>query len=99
MSDGWAMSSHTATLHLTRTHTPFLPSHPTQLSSLSPTHPPTLPPSLSFPLSPPETPTGAGITNAYGRTKYMIEEILKDFKRSTDLDTKACDAEVRAGVH
>ena len=25
------------------------------------------------------TPTGAGITNAYGRTKYMIEEILKDF--------------------
>ena len=23
------------------------------------------------------TPTGAGITNAYGRTKYMIEEILK----------------------
>ena len=29
-----------------------------------------------------ETPAGAGITNAYGRTKYMIEEILKDFKRS-----------------
>ena len=29
-----------------------------------------------------ETPAGTGITNAYGRTKYMIEEILKDFKRS-----------------
>jgi UDP-glucose 4-epimerase len=24
-----------------------------------------------------ETQTGIGITNAYGRTKYMIEEILK----------------------
>jgi UDP-glucose 4-epimerase len=24
-----------------------------------------------------DTPAGAGITNAYGRTKYMIEEILK----------------------
>ena len=24
-----------------------------------------------------ETPAGGGITNAYGRTKYMIEEILK----------------------
>jgi UDP-glucose 4-epimerase len=24
-----------------------------------------------------ETPTGLGITNAYGRTKFMIEEILK----------------------
>eukprot|EP01041_Mallomonas_annulata_P006940 gene6940-14091_t len=29
-----------------------------------------------------DTQTGVGITNAYGRTKYMIEEILKDFKRS-----------------
>jgi len=29
-----------------------------------------------------ETPAGVGITNAYGRTKYMIEEILKDFKGS-----------------
>ena len=29
-----------------------------------------------------ETPAGTGITNAYGRTKYMIEEILRDFKRS-----------------
>lgn len=28
------------------------------------------------------TPAGLGITNAYGRTKYMIEEILKDFKAS-----------------
>mmetsp|Transcript_13822 Transcript_13822/g.25732 ORF Transcript_13822/g.25732 Transcript_13822/m.25732 type:complete len:350 (-) Transcript_13822:305-1354(-) len=28
------------------------------------------------------TPTGSGITNAYGRTKYMIEEILNDFVRS-----------------
>lgn len=27
---------------------------------------------------------GLGITNAYGRTKYMIEEILADFKRSKD---------------
>lgn len=34
-----------------------------------------------------DTPTGFGITNAYGRTKYMIEEILKDFKRSKDLET------------
>lgn len=32
-----------------------------------------------------ETPTGHGITNAYGRTKFMIEEILTDFKRSKDL--------------
>lgn len=28
------------------------------------------------------TPTGGGITNAYGRTKYVIEEILGDFARS-----------------
>ncbi len=26
-----------------------------------------------------DTPVGTGITNAYGRTKYMIEEILRDF--------------------
>lgn len=26
------------------------------------------------------TPTGSGITNPYGRTKYMIEEILKDWQ-------------------
>ena len=30
-----------------------------------------------------ETPTGAGITNPYGRTKYMIEEILKDWHKAT----------------
>ena len=29
-----------------------------------------------------DTTVGAGITNAYGRTKYMIEEILKDFSDS-----------------
>lgn len=39
-----------------------------------------------------ETQTGLGITNAYGRTKFMIEEILKDFKRSKAADlTKAED--------
>mmetsp|Transcript_27032 Transcript_27032/g.45257 ORF Transcript_27032/g.45257 Transcript_27032/m.45257 type:complete len:409 (+) Transcript_27032:204-1430(+) len=31
------------------------------------------------------TQAGVGITNAYGRTKYMIEEILKDYKASKDL--------------
>jgi len=30
------------------------------------------------------TPTGGGITNAYGRTKYVIEEILGDFSRSPE---------------
>ena len=30
------------------------------------------------------TPTGAGITNAYGRSKYVIEEILGDFSRSPE---------------
>lgn len=34
------------------------------------------------------TPTGSGITNAYGRTKYMIEEILKDFVRSKGSESK-----------
>jgi UDP-glucose 4-epimerase len=34
-----------------------------------------------------DTPTGLGITNPYGRTKYMIEEILKDFKRAKDMET------------
>ena len=29
-----------------------------------------------------DTTTGMGITNTYGRTKFMIEEILKDFIRS-----------------
>lgn len=33
-----------------------------------------------------ETPVGVGITNAYGRTKYMIEEILRDFYNSKTLD-------------
>lgn len=33
---------------------------------------------------------GEGITNPYGRTKYMIEEILKDFKKSKDMtDTQS----------
>lgn len=32
-----------------------------------------------------ETPVGNGITNAYGRTKYMIEEILKDFVHSRNM--------------
>lgn len=31
------------------------------------------------------TQVGTGITNAYGRTKYMIEEILKDFYNSKTL--------------
>lgn len=29
--------------------------------------------------------TGVGITNAYGRTKFMVEEILKDYMRARDL--------------
>jgi len=29
-----------------------------------------------------DSPVGSGITNAYGRTKYMIEEIIKDFAAS-----------------
>lgn len=33
-----------------------------------------------------EVPVGVGITNAYGRTKYMLEEILKDFYNSKTLD-------------
>jgi len=28
------------------------------------------------------TPVGTGITNAYGRTKYMLEEVLRDFYAS-----------------
>ena len=35
-----------------------------------------------------ESPTGSGITNAYGRTKYMIEEILMDYKTSKELAKK-----------
>ncbi len=40
-----------------------------------------------------DTPVGVGITNAYGRTKYMIEEVLKDHYNSVavrkETDTKA----------
>jgi UDP-glucose 4-epimerase len=36
-----------------------------------------------------DTPTGTGITNAYGRTKYMIEQVLQDFYHSKTLDTNA----------
>lgn len=36
-----------------------------------------------------DTTIGLGITNAYGRTKYMIEEILNDFYNSTKLSDKA----------
>eukprot|EP00634_Sargassococcus_sp_CCMP2135_P008674 CAMPEP_0198650792 /NCGR_PEP_ID=MMETSP1467-20131203/5221_1 /TAXON_ID=1462469 /ORGANISM="unid. sp., Strain CCMP2135" /LENGTH=347 /DNA_ID=CAMNT_0044386653 /DNA_START=82 /DNA_END=1125 /DNA_ORIENTATION=- len=31
-----------------------------------------------------ETPTGRGITNAYGRSKYVIEEILRDWSAAPD---------------
>eukprot|EP00756_Hemistasia_phaeocysticola_P019180 Hpha_TRINITY_DN15643_c1_g8::TRINITY_DN15643_c1_g8_i2::g.101276::m.101276/K01784/galE, GALE; UDP-glucose 4-epimerase len=31
-----------------------------------------------------DTPTGVGITNPYGRTKFMIEEILQDYCRSPE---------------
>jgi len=31
-----------------------------------------------------DTPTGVGITNPYGRTKFQIEEILQDYCRSPD---------------
>jgi UDP-glucose 4-epimerase len=34
------------------------------------------------------SPVGAGITNAYGRTKYMIEEICKDFYNSKVLQAE-----------
>jgi len=37
------------------------------------------------------TTVGLGITNAYGRTKYMIEEILNDYYSSTVLDGKTTD--------
>jgi len=38
-----------------------------------------------------ETSVGNGITNAYGRTKYMIEEILLDFYRSKTLGASVTD--------
>mmetsp|Transcript_8535 Transcript_8535/g.11708 ORF Transcript_8535/g.11708 Transcript_8535/m.11708 type:complete len:429 (+) Transcript_8535:23-1309(+) len=31
------------------------------------------------------TPTGVGISNPYGKTKHMIEDIIHDFKKSKDL--------------
>lgn len=31
-----------------------------------------------------DTPAGVGITNPYGRTKYMIEEILRDWSQASD---------------
>lgn len=37
------------------------------------------------------TPVGTGITNAYGRTKYMIEEILRDFYDSKILGGSSTD--------
>lgn len=37
------------------------------------------------------TPAGGTITNAYGRTKYMIEEILQDFYKSKTLDGDETD--------
>lgn len=37
------------------------------------------------------TQVGVGITNAYGRTKYMIEEILADFYNSKTLDGATTD--------
>jgi UDP-glucose 4-epimerase len=36
-------------------------------------------------------PVGAGITNPYGRTKYMIEEILRDFYKSKTLGDAKTD--------
>lgn len=38
-----------------------------------------------------KTPVGAGITNAYGRTKYMIEEILHDYYNSKTLENAETD--------
>jgi len=38
-----------------------------------------------------ETSVGNGITNAYGRTKYMIEEILRDFYSSKTLGASVTD--------
>lgn len=40
------------------------------------------------------TPVGVGITNAYGRTKYMIEEVLKDYYKSTQLGKAKEDSAV-----
>ena len=38
-----------------------------------------------------ETTVGTGITNAYGRTKYMIEEVLRDFYESKTLGDSDTD--------
>lgn len=38
-----------------------------------------------------DAPVGVGITNAYGRTKYMIEEILRDFYNSKVLGDETTD--------
>lgn len=38
-----------------------------------------------------DTPVGVGITNAYGRTKYMIQEILRDFDNSKTLNGETTD--------
>ena len=38
-----------------------------------------------------DTSVGNGITNAYGRTKYMIEEILRDFYKSKTLGDNETD--------
>ena len=38
-----------------------------------------------------QTAVGVGITNAYGRTKYMIEEIMGDFYNSKTLDGQTTD--------
>lgn len=38
-----------------------------------------------------QTQIGVGITNAYGRTKYMLEEILRDFYKSKTLGDAITD--------
>ena len=38
-----------------------------------------------------DTPVGSGITNAYGRTKYVIEDILRDFYASKTLGGSSTD--------
>jgi len=44
-----------------------------------------------------DTPVGSGITNAYGRTKYMIEEILNDFYNSKTLNGAETDWSINKG--
>ena len=38
-----------------------------------------------------ESIAGLGITNAYGRTKYMLEEIMRDFYKSSELSEENAD--------